>query len=63
MDWKEFASIAGVVLAIFGFLWRELRILDRKIDGLSKLLTDNLISMKGEIGELKGKSHSHSPAQ
>ena len=24
-----------------------------------KLLTDNLISMKGEVGELKGKSHTH----
>ena len=38
---------------------REITELDTKFDALNHLLTDNLLEMKGDIGELKGASHSH----
>ena len=35
---------------------------DAKFDDLNKLLTDNLLEMKGDIGELKGQTHTHVPS-
>ena len=35
---------------------------DSKFDALNKLLTDNLLEIKGEIGELKGQAHNHVPS-
>ena len=32
-----------------------------RMDALSTLLTDNLIVLNRDIGELKGASHSHNP--
>ncbi len=40
---------------------REITTLDTDIKALNKLLTDNLLEMKGDIGELRGSSHSHNP--
>ncbi len=58
MDWKEIAAIIAPLLgaggAGFVFLWREIKDIDKKVDRLGDLLTNNLIAMKGEIGELKG---------
>ena len=52
-----------VVLGSLGAIWWRLtgRIdaLDAKIDRLNTLLTDNLIALNRDIGELKGASHSH----
>ena len=58
MDWKEIAAIIAPLLgtggAGFVFLRREIKDIDKKVDRLGDLLTNNLIAMKGEIGELKG---------
>lgn len=32
-----------------------------KFDALNKLLTDNLLALNREIGELKGAAHTHTP--
>lgn len=69
MDWKEIFAIIGPLLGAgltgFIFLWREIKDVDRRLggrmDAMNKLLTDNLIAMKGEVGELKGTAHSHNP--
>ena len=62
MDWTEMAPFV-VVLASLGAIWWRLtgRIdtLGAKIDRLNTLLTDNLIALNRDIGELKGASHSH----
>ena len=34
---------------------------DTKFDALSKLLTDNLLALNRDIGELKGAAHTHTP--
>lgn len=34
---------------------------DAKFDALNKLLTDNLLALNREIGELKGAAHTHTP--
>lgn len=66
MDWKEISAIIGPIIGAgitgFIFLWREIKDIDKKVDGLNQLLTNSLLSMKGDIGELKGKSHTHPPA-
>lgn len=52
-----------VVLGSLGAIWWRLNgridTLDAKIDRLNTLLTDNLIALNRDIGELKGASHSH----
>ena len=35
---------------------------EAKFDALSKLLTENLIVLNREIGEIKGASHTHTPS-
>ena len=35
--------------------------IDAKFDTLNKLLTDNLLEMKGDIGELKGQARNPTP--
>ena len=68
MDWKEIAATVAPLLGAGGagcvFLWREIKDIDKKVDRLGDLLTNNLIAMKGEIGELKGAVgtlQGHSP--
>ena len=36
---------------------------DTKFDTLNTLLTENLIAINHDIGELKGLSHTHTPSQ
>ena len=35
--------------------------IDAKFGALNKLLTDNLLALNREIGELKGAAHIHTP--
>ena len=68
MDWKNLGVFAPL-LAVFVTMWRQLdrkieyeisaldSKLDRKIDQLNTLLTNNLIALNRDRGELQGASH------
>ncbi len=68
MNWTELAPFL-VILGGLGTMWWRLnsRIdtldakFDTKFDALNKLLTDNLLALNRDIGELKGASHTHTP--
>ena len=55
MDWKEVAPFLAV-LAVLGTMWWQL---NSRIDALNTLLTDNLIALNRDIGELTGQAHTH----
>lgn len=62
MDW----TIAGLIIALFAFLgtmwWQvnsRMDTVNNRMDALNKLLTDNLIVLNRDIGELKGQAHTH----
>ena len=55
MEWTELAPFIAVLGAL-GTMWWQL---SSRIDALNKLLTDNLIALNRDIGELKGASHTH----
>ena len=57
MNWTELAPFLAVLGAL-GTMWWQL---SSRIDTLNKLLTDNLIALNRDIGELKGASHTHTP--
>ena len=66
MDWIELAPFIAILGALGAMWWRlNSRIdtldakFDAKFDALNKLLTDNLLALNREIGELKGASHTH----
>ena len=54
MDWSQTAAFFGII-GLIGTMWSQL---SSRIDVPSKLLTDNLIKMKGEISEVKGQMTS-----
>lgn len=73
MNWIDLVPFL-VVLGGLGTMWWRLNsridTLDGRIDGLNakfdakfdaldKLLTDNLIALNRDIGELKGAAHTH----
>ncbi len=62
MEWTEIAPSLAVLGALIAIWWRlngRIDTLDAKIDRLNALLTDNLIALNRDIGELKGASHTH----
>ena len=75
MHWTELAPFLAVLGALGAMWWRlNTRIdtldakigqidakFDAKFDALNKLLTDNLLALNRDIGELKGASHTHTP--
>ena len=75
MGWTELAPFIAVLGALGAMWWRlnsRIDTLDAKIgqidakfdakfDALNKLLTDNLLALNREIGELKGAAHTHTP--
>ena len=56
---------AGTVMTVWWQLDnkidREITPLDAKVERLNTLLTDNLILLNRDIGELQGASHTHTP--
>ena len=62
MWWQLDRKIEYEISALDSKLEREISTLDRKIDQLNSLLTDNLIALNRDIGELQGASHSHPSA-
>ncbi len=62
MDWTEivpFIAVLGVLVAMW---WRLDSKIETRIGRLEALLTDNLIALNRDIGELKGASHTHTPS-
>ena len=59
MDWTEivpFIAVLGVLVAMW---WRLDSKIETRIGRLEALLTENLIALNRDIGELKGASHTH----
>lgn len=68
MTWKELAPFVAVLGVLIAIWWQldskiEARIgsVEARIGRLETLLTDNLIALNRDIGELKGAAHSHAP--
>lgn len=68
MSWKELAPFVAVLGVLIAIWWQldskiEARIggVEARIGRLETLLTDNLIALNRDIGELKGASHTHTP--
>ena len=75
MDWTELVPFLAVLGVLGAMWWRldskietrvgsvEMRIggIETRIGRLEALLTDNLIALNRDIGELKGASHTHIP--
>lgn len=59
MWWQLDRKIEYEISALDSKLEREISTLDRKIDQLNTLLTNNLIALNRDIGELQGASHNH----
>lgn len=62
MWWQLDRKIEYEISALDTKLEREISTLDRKIDQLNTLLTNNLIALNRDIGELQGASHTHPSA-
>ena len=61
MNWTEmvpFIAVLGVLVAMW---WRLDSKIETRIGRLEALLTENLIALNRDIGELKGASHTHTP--
>ena len=70
MNWKAYLTAAGITLPLVIMLtvmWYQLdskidsRIthLDARIERVQLLLTENLITLNRDLGELAGASHTH----
>ena len=62
MWWQLDRKIEYEISALDSKLDRAISTLDRKIDQLNTLLTNNLIALNRDIGELQGASHTHPSA-
>ena len=66
LEWKDVVR-SGMLIAALGAMWwqldskftREIHALDNKIGQINRLLTENLIVLNREIGELRGMAHTH----
>ena len=61
MDWTAivpFAAVLGVLVAMWGRLDSKI---ETRLGRLAALLTDNLIALNREVGELKGAAHTRTP--
>ena len=59
MDWTEFLPFIAVLGLLLAMWWRLDSKIETRIGRLEKLLTDNLIVLNRDIGELKGQAHTH----
>ena len=58
MDWVEFLPFLAVLGLLLAMWWRLDSKIETRIGRLEKLLTDNLIALNRDIGELKGQAHT-----
>ena len=59
MDWTALAPFIALLGVQVGMWWRLDSKIDTRIGRLETLLTENLIALNRDIGELKGASHTH----
>ena len=62
MNWTEivpFSAVLGGAVAMWGRLDSKI---ETRVVRLEALLTDNLMALNRDIGELKGASHTHTPS-
>ena len=52
-------TTVGLIVALFAFLGPMWWQVNSRIDTMNKLLTDNLITLNRDIGELRGQAHTH----
>ena len=61
LDWTEIVPFIAVLGVLTAMWWRLDSKIETRIGRLEALLTDNLIALNRDIGELKGASHAHTP--
>jgi len=61
MDWTEIVPFIAVLGALGAMRWRLDSKIETRIGRLEALLTDNLIALNRDTGELKGSAHTHTP--
>ena len=59
MDWTIAGFFIAILSVIVAMWWRLDSKIETRIGRLEKLLTDNLIVLNRDIGELKGQAHTH----
>ena len=59
MDWTIAGFFIALLSVIVAMWWRLDSKIETRIGRLEKLLTDNLIVLNRDIGELKGQTHTH----
>ena len=62
MDWTEIVPFIAVLSVLVAMWWRLDSKIETRIGRLEALLTENLIALNRDIGELKGASHTHTQA-
>lgn len=55
MDWKN-GTLIIALFAFLGMMWWQV---NSRMDTMQQLLTDNLIALNRDIGELRGQAHTH----
>lgn len=61
MSWTEIVPFIAVLGVLAAMWWRLDSKIETRIGRLEALLTDNLIALNRNIGELKGTAHTHTP--
>ena len=62
MDWTTTGAVVGAMLtniAVVAAMWWQL---DSKIERRLDKIESTLLTLMHDVGELKGKSHTHPPA-
>ena len=64
MDWKN-GTLIIALFAFLGTMWWQVNsridMVNNRMDTMQQLLTDNLIVLNRDLGELRGQAHTHTP--
>ncbi len=61
MDWRNVIAFAALLAAVVAMWWQLDSKIENRMGRVETLLTDNLIALNRDIGELKGQAHTHHP--